>query len=129
MKRMLFVNLPVKDLTASQAFFIELGFTWNEQFTNDEAACMVVEENISVMLLTEPHFQGFINGEICEEGKTETLLCLSAQSRDEVDETVAKAIAAGGKPWKPSFDMGPMYGGSFQDLDGHVWELMSFDQE
>jgi predicted lactoylglutathione lyase len=126
--RMLFVNLPVQDLPAARAFFAELGFGYNEQYSNDDAACMIVEENISVMLLSEPFFRGFINGEICERDRTETLLCLSADSRAEVDETVAKAIAAGGKPWKPSFEAGPMYGGSFQDLDGHVWEIMSMGQ-
>jgi predicted lactoylglutathione lyase len=123
--RMIFVNLPIKDVQASRRFFNALGFSFNEQFSDDNAACMIVEENIFVMLLSEGHFKGFINGEISDATKaTEVLTCLSAGSKDEVDETVKKAIAAGGKPWKPSFEMGPMYGGSFQDLDGHVWELM-----
>lgn len=123
--RMIFVNLPVKNIDASKAFFSALGFSYNPDYTNDETACMIVEENIYVMLLAEHRFRDFINGEISDATKaTEVLTCLSAESRDDVDSTVAKAIAAGGKPWKPSFEMGPMYGGSFQDLDGHVWELM-----
>lgn len=123
--RMIFVNLPVKDLTAARGFFSELGFEFNPQFSDHQAACMVIDQNIFVMLLVEERFRDFINGEISDATKTtEVLTCLTADSKDYVDETVAKAIAAGGKPWKPTFEQGPMYGGSFQDLDGHVWELM-----
>jgi predicted lactoylglutathione lyase len=123
--RMIFVNLPVKDLTAARGFFSELGFEFNPQFSDDQAACMVIDQNIFVMLLVEERFRDFINGEISDATKTtEVLTCLTADSKDYVDETVAKAIAAGGKPWKPTFEQSPMYGGSFQDLDGHVWELM-----
>jgi predicted lactoylglutathione lyase len=122
--RMIFVNLPVKDLKASIGFFTELGFGFNPEYTSDEAACMVVDDNIFVMLLTEERFQDFVNGEIADATQTtEAITCLSADSPEEIDETVAKAIAAGGKPWKPAMNQGPMYGGSFQDLDGHVWEL------
>lgn len=86
---------------------------------------MIVDENIFVMLLVEDRFRDFINGEIADAtNTTEAITCLSADSKESVDETVAKAIAAGGKPWKPAMEHGPMYGGSFQDLDGHVWELM-----
>jgi uncharacterized protein len=127
--RMIFVNLPVKDLNASKGFFGELGFEFNPQFSDDTAACLVVDENVYVMLLVEERFRDFINDEIADAQKTtEVLTALSADSREEVDETVAKAIAAGGKPWKPPIDEGPMYGGSFQDLDGHVWELMHMEQ-
>ena len=123
--RMIFVNLPVKDLNASKGFFAELGFAFNPEFSDDTAACMIVDENIFVMLLVEERFKDFINDDVADAKKTtEVLTALSADSRQEVDETVAKAIAAGGKPWKPPIDEGPMYGGSFQDLDGHVWELM-----
>jgi uncharacterized protein len=123
--RMIFLNLPVKDLDASKAFFGELGFEFNPQFSDDTAACMVVDENIFVMLLVEERFRDFINDEIADAtSTTEAITSLSAESREQVDETVAKAIAAGGKPWKPNLEEGPMYGGSFQDLDGHVWELM-----
>ena len=126
--RMIFVNLPVKDLVKSKEFFSALGFSYNPNFTTDDAACMIVEENIYVMLLTHAHFQQFIEGDIADTSKgKEVLTCLSAGSRDEVDDYLKKALAAGGKPWKPILDMGPMYGCSFQDLDGHVWEIMYMD--
>jgi predicted lactoylglutathione lyase len=123
--RMIFVNLPVKDLKKSIVFFTELGFEFNPEFSDDEAACMFVDRNIFVMLLVDNRFRDFINGEISDATKaTEVLTCLSADSRAYVDETVAKAITAGGQAWKSTFEEGVMYGGSFQDLDGHVWELM-----
>jgi len=122
---MIFVNLPVKNLNASKAFFAELGFTFNPQFSDDTTACMIVGENIFVMLLVEERFKGFINGEVSDATTTkEVLIALSAESREQLDETLRKALAAGAKPWKPIIDQGPMYGGSFQDLDGHVWELV-----
>jgi predicted lactoylglutathione lyase len=121
---MIFVNLPVKDLDASRDFFTELGFKFSPEFSDDNAACMIVDENIYVMLLVEERFRDFINGEISDATTTtEVLTCLSADSKEHVDDTIAKAIAAGGKAWKPTVDEGFMYGGSFQDLDGHVWEL------
>ncbi|KQO45642.1 MULTISPECIES: VOC family protein [unclassified Methylobacterium] len=126
--RMIFVNLPVKDLEASKTFFDALGFTFNPAFTDESAACMVVSDSIFVMLLTEARFRDFITGDICDASKaTEVLTCLSCESRQEVDDTLAKALAAGAKPWKPNMDYGFMYGCSFQDPDGHVWELMHMD--
>lgn len=126
--RMIFVNLPVKNLVKSKEFFSALGFSYNPDFTTDDAACMIVEENIYVMLLAESYFKQFIVGEISDTAKgKEVLTCLSAGSRAEVDDYLAKALAAGGKPWKPILDMNPMYGCSFQDLDGHVWEIMHMD--
>jgi predicted lactoylglutathione lyase len=126
---MIFVNLPVKELEASKGFFSELGFEFDPEFSDETAACMVVDENIFVMLLTEARFKDFINDEIADATRTtEAITCLSADSREDVDATVAKAIAAGGKPWQPAIEEGPMYGGSFQDLDGHVWELMYMEQ-
>lgn len=126
--RMIFVNLPVKDLEASKTFFDALGFTFNPAFTDENAACMVVSDSISVMLLTEARFRDFITGDVCDASKaTEVLTCLSCESRQEVDDTLAKALAAGAKPWKPNMDYGFMYGCSFQDPDGHVWELMHMD--
>lgn len=126
--RMIFVNLPVKDLKASRSFFAALGYTFNEQFSDDTAACTVISDNIFVMLLTEPKFRGFITGEIADTSKgTEVITALSASSRAECDDVLAKALAAGGKPWKPAIDYGFMYGISFQDLDGHVWEYMWMD--
>lgn len=124
--RSIFVNLPVKNLAASRRFFESLGFAFNEQFTDETATCMVIEENIFAMLLTEPKFESFINGEISRAG-TEALLCLSCDSREAVDQILSKAMAGGAQPWKPNFDHGWMYGGSFQDLDGHVWELAWMD--
>ena len=123
--RMIFVNLPVKDLDASTAFFSALGFEFNADYSDADAACMVVAENIFVMLLVEKRFKDFINDEIADAATTtETITCLSVESQEEIDETIARAIAAGGKPWKPAMNEGPMHGGSFQDLDGHVWELL-----
>jgi uncharacterized protein len=128
--RMIFVNLPVKDLQASREFFTKLGFDFNPQFSDDNTACMIVDENIYVMLLVEQRFRDFINGEISDATRaTEVLTCLSADSKEQVDETIAKAVEAGGKPWKPTMEQGPMYGGSFQDLDGHVWELIYMDRQ
>lgn len=129
--RMIFLNLPVKNLDASKAFFaaLDLGFTFNPDFSDDQTACMVVSEAIFVMLMTEDRFATFINGGIADASKANELLtCLSATSREEVDATLAKALAAGAKPWKPNMEFGPMYGCSFQDLDGHVWEMMFMDQ-
>ena len=126
---MIFVNLPVKDLTRSRTFFTDLGFRFNPEFSDDAAACMVVDQNIYVMLLVEDRFRDFITGEISDATKTtEVLTSLSVESEEQVDQTIASAIAAGGKRWKPTMREGPMYGGSFQDLDGHVWELLHMAQ-
>jgi predicted lactoylglutathione lyase len=123
--RMIFVNLPVKDLPASQEFFGRLGFTFNPEFSDDQCGCMIVDQNIYVMLLTENRFKDFVVGEISDATKaTEVLLCLTTDSRQQVDDMVATAVAAGGNAWQPPIEDGPMYGGSFQDLDGHVWEIM-----
>jgi len=123
--RMIFVNLPVKSVEASRRFFGALGFTFNAQFSDANTASMVIEENIVAMLLEEDRFQGFITGEISDTAKgKEVLIALSCASRAEVEETQAKAIAAGARPWMPPQDHGFMYGTSFQDLDGHVWELV-----
>ncbi|MGH8834029.1 MAG: VOC family protein [Actinomycetes bacterium] len=123
--RTIFVNLSVKDLSAAREFFTKLGFSFNAEFSDGDCACMVVDRNIYVMLLDRDRFADFVNGEISDATKsTEVLLCLTVDSKEEVERTVAAAIAAGGKPWKPMFEAGPTCGGSFQDLDGHVWELM-----
>ena len=126
--RMIFVNLPVKDVQASRRFFGALGFSFNEQFSSENTAAMTIEENIVAMLLEHARFRDFIKGDISDPAKgVEVLTCLSAGSRAEVEETYAKAIAAGGQPWMPPQDHGFMYGTSFQDLDGHVWEIMWMD--
>ncbi|WP_243790979.1 VOC family protein [Saccharopolyspora gloriosae] len=124
---MIFVNLPVKDAQKSRAFFAALGFGFNDDFCDENTVCVRIDENIFVMLLEHDRFAEFINGDISDATTTtEVINCLSVDTRDEVDGIIAKAIEAGGEPWKPSTEMGPMYGGSFQDIDGHVWELMHF---
>jgi predicted lactoylglutathione lyase len=126
--RMIFVNLPVTDLERAKAFYAALGFTNNPQFTDETAAAMVVEENIVVMLLTREKFAGFVAGQVGDPAQaTSVLNALSSSSREEVDELFAKAIAAGGKPWLPAQDHGFMYGTSFTDPDGNVWETMWMD--
>lgn len=126
--RMIFVNLPVTNLEVSKRFFNALGFTLNPQFSSDDTACFVIEENIIVMLLLESRFRDFITGEISDTraGK-EALICLSANDRAEVDGFLEKALANGGSAWMPAQDHGFMYGVSFQDPDGHVWEVMWMD--
>jgi predicted lactoylglutathione lyase len=126
--RSIFVNLPVRDLDRSKRFFSALGFTFNPQFTDETAACMVVEENIFVMLLTEARFGDFVTGPIADANKaTEVLLALSAESRAEVAEAKRRALEAGARAWKPDQDYGFMVGCSFQDPDGHVWEVIWMD--
>jgi uncharacterized protein len=128
MDRMIFVNLPVADLTASKTFYTGLGLRINEQFSDEQTACMVVSETIYVMLLVNERFADFINGEISDAHRSsEVLLCLTAESRAEVDQLVASALAHGGKPWQPVLEQGPMYGHSFADPDGHVWEVIHMD--
>jgi predicted lactoylglutathione lyase len=126
MKRQIYVNLPVKDLAASMQFFRALGFEFNAQFTGPAGGCMIVSDEIYVMLLTEEFFRTFTPKSICDATKqTEAINCLSCSSRAEVDELVRKAVAAGGKTFRePQVHGEMMYGHSFTDLDGHIWELM-----
>jgi len=120
----IFVNLPVRDLKKSMDFFRALGFTFNAQFTDETAACMVISEDIYVMLLTENKFKTFTPKPIADATKnTEVLVCLSTTSRAEVNNLVRKAVAAGGSTYKEPQDYGFMYGHGFLDLDGHIWEL------
>jgi uncharacterized protein len=121
----IFVNLPVKNLNKSIEFFTKLGFSFNQQFTDETATCMIVTDDIFVMLLTEPKFKTFTPKEICDAKKaTEVLVCLSLESRAKVDEMVRKAVAAGGTTYNEPQDHGFMYGHGFQDLVGHIWELI-----
>ncbi|CAN5787741.1 VOC family protein [soil metagenome] len=121
----IFVNLPVKNLNKSIEFFTELGFTFNPQFTDETATCMVVSEDIFVMLLTHEKFKTFTPKEICDATKSnEVLVCLSSESRREVDEMVRKAVTAGGTTYNEPQDHGFMYAHGFQDLDDHIWELI-----
>lgn len=119
----IFVNLPVKDLSESIEFFTRLGFTFNPRFTDETATCMIVGDNIFVMLLTEAKFRTFTPNPICDAAKnTEVLLSLSLASRADVDEMVRKAVAAGGSTYSAPQDYDFMYSHGFQDLDGHIWE-------
>jgi predicted lactoylglutathione lyase len=120
----IFVNLPVKDLNRSIEFFTKLGFSFNQQFTDETATCMIVTDDIFAMLLTEEKFKTFTPKEICDTRKyTEVLLALSYDSRSQVDEIVRKAVAAGGSTYNEPQDHGFMYTHGFQDLDGHIWEI------
>ena len=128
MHKQIFVNLPVRDLKRSMTFFKALGLSFDPAFTNDDAACLVIGENIYAMLLVETFFQTFTKKPIVDaHASTEALVCLSCESRAEVDDLVAKAIAAGGRAPRAPQDHGFMYGHGFEDLDGHVWELMWMD--
>lgn len=121
----IFVNLPVKNLDRSVEFFTKLGFSFNAQFTDETATCMVVSEDIFVMLLTEAKFKEFTPNAICDATKsTEVLVCLSSDSREEVDKMIRNAVAAGGTTYNEPQDYGFMYSHGFQDLDGHIWETM-----
>jgi predicted lactoylglutathione lyase len=130
MTKQIFVNLPVKDLKKTTEFFTELGFTFNPQFTDDNATCMIIGENIFAMLLVEKFFKNFIpTKKICDAKKnTEMLVGLSAESRQKVDEMIEKAIAAGGSEYRNAQDHGWMYGRSFEDIDGHIWEIFYTDE-
>lgn len=124
MSTKIFVNLPVADLPRSMAFFKALGYSHNPQFTDDTAACIVISEEIYVMILTEAKFREFAPKAICDTTKfNEVLLTLSCDSRQAVDDLVAKAVAAGGKTFEPPTDHGFMYSHSFIDPDGHGWGL------
>jgi uncharacterized protein len=125
MATQIFVNLPVKDLKRSVNFFTALGYRFNPQFTNENATCMIVGENIFVMLLVESFFKTFTKKAICDATKsTEVLVCLSCDSRAEVDGLVKKAVAAGSTTPAAAQDHGFMYQHGYQDLDGHLWELV-----
>ena len=129
MATQIFVNLPVKDLSKSKAFFAKLGFTFNPQFTDEKAACMIIAENIFAMLLVEPFFKSFTRKEIVNaHANTEVLIALDAGSRAEVKGMVKKAIAAGGSSYMDPQDHGWMYQHSFADLDGHQWEILYMDE-
>lgn len=124
----IFVNLPVKDLKKSIDFFTHLGFTFDPRFTDDNATCMIIADNIFAMLLVEPYFKTFTGKEICDAHQhTEVLIALDASSREEVDDMVKKAVAAGGTLYAEPQDHGWMYQHSFADPDGHQWEIAFMD--
>jgi len=125
MHSQIFVNLPVKDLKRAVAFYTRLGYTFNPQFTDENATCMIVGENLFVMLLVEKFFKGFTDKAITDTSKsTEVLTCVSCNGKAQVDELVAKARAAGGKVPRQAQDHGFMYSHGYEDLDGHTWELV-----
>ncbi|WP_328750864.1 VOC family protein [Streptomyces sp. NBC_00285] len=127
-QQMIFVNLPVNDLDVSKKFFTELGYSINPQFTNDDAASVVISDTIYAMLLTKPYYATFTKKEIADTAKTsEVMVALSAESRAQVDELVDKALAVGGTPSGATQDHGFMYGRSFDDPDGHTWEVVWMD--
>jgi uncharacterized protein len=129
MLRQIFVNLPVKDLARSQAFFKALGLSFNPRFTNDKGACLEIAENIYAMLLVEPFFQGFTKLPISDAKKaTEVLIALSCDSREEVAQLIAKAVAAGATTPTSPQDHGFMFQHGFADLDGHQWEVFWMDE-
>ncbi|WP_425613502.1 VOC family protein [Anatilimnocola sp. NA78] len=124
----IFVNLPVKDLPRSIKFFEGLGYSFNPQFTDETASCMIIGEDIFAMLLTHAKFKEFTPKEICDSTKaTEVLVALSCDSREAVDKIADKAIAGGGSNSKDPMDLGFMYSRSIQDLDGHIWEYVWMD--
>lgn len=124
----IFVNLPVKRLDRSMAFFRALGFRFNPQFTDETAASMIISDDIYAMLLTEAKFREFTPKAIADATKTtEVLICLSRDSRAEVDSLVDAALAAGATAARDPMDHGFMYVRSFDDLDGHIWEIMHMD--
>lgn len=130
MTKQIFVNLPVKDLSRTVEFFKRLGFTFNPQFTDENATCMIINDNIFVMLLVEKFFKTFTKKEICDTAKdTEVIIALSTESREKVDEMIQNVFEAGGKESREPQDHGWMYGRSFQDINGHLWEIIYMDEK
>ncbi len=128
MSRKLFVNLAVEDLERSIAFFAALGFEFDPRFTDESATCMLIGEDAFAMLLVEERFRDFTSKEIVDSTKqTEAILAVTADSREEVDALVAKALEAGGSVAREPQDHGFMYGHSFDDPDGHRWEVFYMD--
>jgi len=129
MNRQIFINLATKNLSAAKNFFGELGFQFNAQFSNEDGCCVIIADNISVMLLSENHFKKFTDKSICDsETSAEALLCISCESRDEVDNLVLRAKSLGANVSGQPQDHGFMYSHNFDDLDGHSWELLFMEQ-
>lgn len=127
--KQLYVNLPVKDVNKSIDFFTRLGFEFNPTFTDEKAACLVIGENMYAMLLQEDFFQTFTKKELANPTEhTEAIVALSVDSKEAVDDLVNKALEAGGKPSNDPMDGGFMYGWSFEDIDGHLWEVLYTDE-
>jgi len=130
MPHQIFVNLPVKDLDKTIEFFTKLGFKFNPQFTDENATCMIIGENIFAMLLVEKFFKSFTRKDICDTSRsTEVINALSVDNRKQVDEMVKKALAAGATKHNEPKDYGFMYQWGFEDLDGHLWEVFHMDEK
>jgi uncharacterized protein len=128
MSKKIFVNLPVKNLERSVAFFTKLGYTFNPKFTDENATCMIISEEIYAMLLVESFFKTFTNKTIVDAStSTETIVALTEDSREAVDKIVNAAFAAGGRRYTEPKDHGFMYQWGFEDLDGHIWEYFWMD--
>ena len=126
--RKIFVNLPVKDLDRSVAFFTALGFSFDSRFTDEDATCMIVSDAAFVMLLVEERFKDFTKKEVCDATThTEAILAVTADNRAGVDDLAEAALAAGGQPANEPMDTDFMYGRSFYDPDGHLWEVFFMD--
>lgn len=125
----IFLNLPVKDVQKSTDFFKALGFAMNPQFSDENTSCIIIGDNIFALIMSEDRFKDFTDKEIVDTSTSaEVILALSAKSRDQVDEIINKALAAGGKKYNDPQDYGFMYQWSFQDLDGHLWEIVYMDE-
>ena len=125
MHQQIFVNLPIENMARSQTFFKALGYAFNPEFTNDQGACLVVGDNLFVMLLVKDFYATFTTKIIADARTTsEVLVCFSCDSREEVDTLVTKAVAAGATTPRPVQDLGFMYSHGFDDLDGHTWEFV-----
>ena len=128
--RLLFLNLPVRDVAASRSFFRGLGFSFDDRFCDETTACLELSERAYVMLLERPRFADFTAKPLGDPSTTTSgLVCVSAADRDAVDSLTETALATGGSPAKEPMDMGFMYGRSFSDLDGHSWEVMWMDPQ
>ncbi|TBL71458.1 VOC family protein [Paenibacillus thalictri] len=124
-----FINLPIKDLKQTMDFFSQIGFEFNMQFTDEKATCMIINEHTFAMLLVEPFFQTFTKKELADTTRsTEVIVALSVDSREQVDEVADKALAAGGSAANDPQDHGFMYTRSFQDVNGHIWEVFHMDE-
>lgn len=130
MNTQIFINLPVKDLEASKTFWTSLGYNINEKFSNNDGACVVISDIIHIMILREPFFKTFMSKEITDTSNAvEVINCFSAESREAVRELVGKALAAGGSWVNEPEELGFMYSENFQDLDGHLWNIVYMDEE
>jgi predicted lactoylglutathione lyase len=128
MERKIFINLPVRDLNKTSTFFARMGYSFDPQFSDEKAKCMIISDDIYVMLLTEPFFKSFTGKDIPDTSKTsEVILSLNEESREAVDNFMEKCISAGGKDLTKPQEMDFMYTRSFEDPDGHLWEVFWMD--